>query len=425
MLNIKPANEDQRDFIFNTSKEILFSSGAGGGKSYAGILKGLMLNIRYGGNRGLITRKEMTALRNSTWITVHEVIPEDMIVYENQVRGIIEHKTSDPARTSEIRFAGLDRKKGQDYPTKIGSTEFGWIFADEANELEIGDWEMLITRLRLNFDQYDAEFNDRIPRQIFAATNPDTPHHWIHKRFIEDEQDDRDVIFTTPYENPYLPDGYIESMESMVGGIRRERLLEGKWVQAEGMVFDYDARKHRGSEKILDDVNDYQRIVLGMDSNYPKPRAAVLIGFTGEEFHVIDEYYEQRSHPEDLAKWVNDVVLGDEHHDVKKSRVEAYHDPSDPSAIDKIQRHTGITVKKADNDVIPGIASVNRHFENNTVMIHPRCSNVVDEITAYEWKSEEEEKPVDEDDHLMDAMRYAVHTQRPTGEVSVLSGFNA
>ena len=153
----------QRIFMESLNPEVLYSGAFGAGKSRIGCEKALYLSLRYPGNRGLISRKTFTDLRDTTMDTFFRyVCPEDYIQDYNKN----EHKLT-LTNGSEILFHGLENY------TKIGSLEVGWIFCDEIIEFAYDDYLMLLGRLR-----HPVPFH-----QIFGATNPASPQHWLYKRF--------------------------------------------------------------------------------------------------------------------------------------------------------------------------------------------------------------------------------------------------
>lgn len=415
--SFKPVNDKQKRFLESTKKYLMLSGAVAAGKSFIGCLKGLMLNLQYPGNRGLICRKEARSLTHSTIKTLLAMLPEDMIIEYNQQKGEIVHATGVPGVYSSIVFSGLDKKADQSYPTKIGSTEYGWIFIDEGTEVEEGDWNMLSTRLRFRIPRYSKESNDLIPRPMFTATNPDGPNHFLYKFFFESDHDDREVFLTTPYDNPTLPPDYLSSLEDSLTGVARERLLEGKWVQAEGIIYDgFSFQKHVVDPSVLLPIKDYKEVVFGADSNYPLPRACVLLGFRGDgTVDVIDEYYQEGSHVEQMIEWLQDWQQQ------RGGSLYGYHDPSDPVAIDKIKRTPFLHCSKAKNAVIPGISEVGKHFSTDLIRINKNCKALIRELQVYRWKNEKEgEIPLKEDDHACDALRYGLYSHR-FGKYKVVS----
>ena len=431
-INFNPANAKQKLFMESTAKFMLLSGAVGAGKSLIGCWKGFMLNIIYPGNRGLICRKEMTSLKASTMITLLEqVIPPEFIVSFDRMEGVLKHKTGIPGIHSTIVFSGLDKKADQTYPTKIGSTEYGWIFADETTELTEDDFQVLSTRLRykIKLDDFDKikkhkdlkieyeAYADKMVRQIFGATNPDSPHHYLYKFFYLDQKDNRLLIQTTPYDNPYLSADYLRDLEDTLTGIKRERLLLGKWVQAEGIIYEtFNPVEDLISVNLVNELQSYKYFFGGADSNFPLPRAGVIFGVkANNEIHMIDEYYQTGSHPEDLGQWFSDFAI---HWGVQ---VEVFHDPSDPEAITKINAYPGVTCEKGLNKVIPGIDCVSHLFEKHRLKINKCCVNSIKYLQSYVWKKGATQQPSKEDDHLPDAIRYALFTRENATNVEMIA----
>lgn len=420
--DFQPVNKQQKLFFESMKRFELYSGAVGAGKSVAGCIKGIALNVRFPGNRGLICRKENTALKGSTLVTLLKLLPENMIVKHDRQRGEIIHRTVNPRVNSTIVYSGLDKKADGQYPTKIGSTEFGWIFADEITELELGDFEMLGARLRWKPAGYSKELLAKMPRLLFGATNPDGPFHWCYLKFFENEpkrmkngelvaplpEEQREVFIATPYDNTELPKDYIKSLEDSLTGARRERLLYGKWIQPEGVIYkDFDPNKHVTEEGFLK-PKDYKSIIFGGDSNYPLPRAGLIIGTTGNgEYHVLHEHYVPESHAEDMAEWL------EKHAKIMQRGLSGFHDPSDPDAIAIINRKSRVRCEKANNSVEPGISTVSEAFKKGKIKIHSRCKHLIQELLSYVWKKGVEGVPLKENDHLVDSLRYALQSHNP------------
>lgn len=246
----------QRVFLEATEEEVLYSGAWGAGKSRVGCEKGHFLSMRYPGNRGLIVRKVFRDLPGSTLISLFEdVLPPEHIIEHHKTLHRVIVRSDDARVPSEIWYAGLDRV------TSIGSTEFGWIFADESVEFEEEDWDWLTGRLRLT----------RVPfRQIFTATNPGAPTHWLYRRFYEERPLDerapcacgaaigepcatalqhtrrpaRRVVDSNALENPHLPADYRIRLNRLTG-VHAARYRDGKWVGYQGLVFpNFDPRVH-------------------------------------------------------------------------------------------------------------------------------------------------------------------------------------
>lgn len=219
--NLKPKFlPAQKLFMESLHPELLYSGAFGAGKSYIGCEKGLFLSLKYPGNVGAIIRKTFAHLRITTMETfIRYVCPPNYIQKFDK-----ETWTLHLINGSKILFLGLDQKTG--VATKVGSLELGWVFVDEAVELDEPEWEMLQGRLRLKGMPFF---------QIFAATNPGDPYHWLYRRFT-DGSPHRKMVESNSLDNIFSPAEYRERL-SRFKGIYYDRFVLGKWIGMEGLVY--------------------------------------------------------------------------------------------------------------------------------------------------------------------------------------------
>lgn len=225
-----------RAVLYCRDNEVLLSGPAGTGKSRALLEKLHLCAQKYAGMRGLIVRKTRASLTQSALVTFERwVLPEGALG-----RSVTFHHEDQEYRYpngSVIVVGGLDKA------SKIMSTEFDLIYVQEAIELTLDDWESLTTRLR----------NGGMPyQQIIADTNPDRPRHWLLQRaqsgrttMIESRHEDNPRLFDVESQQ-WKPEGvtYIARLEDLTGA-RKQRLRYGRWVQAEGVVYDgFDRAVH-------------------------------------------------------------------------------------------------------------------------------------------------------------------------------------
>ncbi|MFP3871324.1 MAG: PBSX family phage terminase large subunit [Candidatus Aenigmatarchaeota archaeon] len=379
------------------AQRLLYSGSVNAGKTYVGCAKAYLLSLKYPSNRGLIVRKDLTSLRDSTLLTLLKgdpktdpVIPSENVISHNKTEHKIE--IAGPEEPSEILYTGLEStKKGSDYPTSLGSSQFGWIFVDEAVEIKKEDWLFLESRLR-----HPVDF-----QQIFAATNPAAPTHWLYDMFIESEDPDSQVIHANIYDNPFVSDSYRERLEKQYSGAMKERLLKGKWSSAEGLVYpDFSRQTH-----VKDSPNShYKTVIVGADSGWTNPRALLIIGITGDDrYYCLDEFYRSQTPVEDAVDWLKSWAKR------KSTRIyRIYHDPSAPSDIEVFKND--FTTKKANTDVRAGISQVSKLLREERLFVSPKCENLIKEFNSYHYSNKKDEQPVKEMDHLMDSLRYAVLT---------------
>lgn len=268
------ANPWQAPFIEDfRSREVLGSGAFGSGKTRALTEKGLLFSIVYPGNRGLFARKTYSSLVNTTMETLfNEVLPESWVYDHNRSRHLLkiqspfypaaycdacgfetdddspheravecpacESTTLDAVPLSEIYYDGLNTSATSDIPEKVKSLELGWVGVDEGTEITESAWSGLAARLRL--EKLGNPYVPNLPtRQIFSATNPDSPGHWMYKRFFE--RGVGAVYESSTFDNlDNLPDDYLPTLRQQYGedSTEAQRFIEGDWVGYEGMVYD-------------------------------------------------------------------------------------------------------------------------------------------------------------------------------------------
>lgn len=219
-LTYKAINKTQDDFVESKSPRVVFSGAFGAGKSVALCTKGLKLSLDYPKNFGLICRKVRATLNQTTLKTFLDLVcPRELIADYNKSEGLITLTNG-----SQILFGGLDD------PLKLGSLNLGWCGIDEAIETGEDEWKMLEGRLRL----------PGVLHQIFAATNPGPPSHYLYMMFFEAKRGE--VYQASSLENPELPEDYRERLGEFEGTYY-ERYVLGRWVGMEGLVYSaFDER---------------------------------------------------------------------------------------------------------------------------------------------------------------------------------------
>lgn len=218
-----PINEPQAEFSRSQAPGLLFSGAFGSGKTVALCAKSLQLSLDYPGNFGLICRKTRASMTHTTLRTFFDkVCPQELITSYNKTEGIVTFRNG-----SAIIFGGLDDS------LKLGSLELGFCAIDEAIEAEELDWQMLEGRLRL----------PGVPHQIFAATNPGPPSHFLHRLFFEGTRRGYEAYQAGTHDNPTLPKDYVDRLRSYTG-VYYERYVLGRWTGMEGLVYSSFNEQH-------------------------------------------------------------------------------------------------------------------------------------------------------------------------------------
>ncbi len=163
--------------------------------------------------------------------------------------------------------------------TKIQGLGLSYAYGDEMTTWPENFFKMLQSRL----DGKNAKFD--------GTCNPEGPNHWV-KKFIDDPRDDKRIFNFTMEDNPFLPDGFVESLKAEYKGtVYYDRYILGRWVQAEGAVFPlFD------TSMVVDKAPPLYFATMGFDFGGNKSATAgVVVGFSKQfkEIVVIDEYYDK------------------------------------------------------------------------------------------------------------------------------------
>ena len=407
-----------RNLYETENEEVLISGPAGTGKSRACLEKIHYLMQKYDGARALIIRKTRASLTESALQTYERWVlgPDHPIIAggaRRQFRKMYQYPNG-----SEIIIGGLDN------PTRIMSTEYDIIFVQEAIEITEDDLESLTTRLR----------NNVVPFQpLIADTNPGAPAHWIKQRcdqgvtaLLESRHEDNPRLYSHDTEE-WTEEGknYIARLDRLTGA-RKQRLRYGKWVQSEGMVYDaYDPKIHlidRDEVQIQEDWRKFKVIDFGFTNPFVCQWWAV--DHDGRMYMCREIYHTQRTvkkHSETINKYEKTKITVCDHDAEDRATLVENGIPNIQAkkavsvGIDRVQERLAVA-----EDGKPRIYflrdSIIEIDQSLVDAKKPWCTE--QEFADYVWSNKKtKEEPVKENDHGMDAVRYAV--MHVDGEVPI------
>lgn len=268
---------------------------------------------------------------------------------------------------------------------------------------------------------------------LLATTNPDSPNHWLLKKYVEHPEASKDwrrFNFLLD-DNLALDPEYIERIKRQYRGIpaRYARMIQGKWVVAEGIIYQaFRQERHVKSRDKLPSITAARRIYVTSDYGVENPTTFLLIGEhrnkLGHKYWVIHREYYYSGRETGIAKTTKQFA--DDFVDwFKRSGATSLKsviiDPSAAALITEINQ-IGIkrrlksfyTVEKADNEVIKGIQIVGNVLAENKLFIDESCEHTIEEFGLYSWDEKSQERgediPIKNNDHTMDALRYFFKT---------------
>jgi phage terminase large subunit len=320
--------------------------------------------------------------------------------------------------------------RGADDPDSITSisVSFGgicWIWFEEAFQIEKEEtFDKIDESVRAGF--IDKEGNDiGLPegyyKRIILTFNPWSERTWMKKRFFDVSHPDV-LAFTTTFRiNEWLLEEDKRRMEEMyIRNPRRARIAcDGEWGIAEGLIFENFRIEAFDEYLLLNEVDEEYHYIndekFGLDFGYAADPFAVLYFIVNAErkkIWVVDEIYKYECKNLTAVKeihkkgWDDKFIIGDS---------------AEPKSIDEMRagiwdgngRKYSLPLlkgaKKGRGSIQTGIAKI----QDYEIIIHPRCTNFITEINNYCWDRDHktdtiEDVPIDDFNHLMDCMRYAM-----------------
>lgn len=312
---------------------------------------------------------------------------------------------------------------GMDKPDKLLSSEWDFVYVNQAEELSEDDWQALVGRAT------GRAANTPYP-QVLADANPGPPSHWIlHRktlRLITSRHEDNPTLFA---QNPDGTTGALTErgertmavLDSLTG-VRLQRGRFGRWVAAEGQVYEDFQRDTHWVDRF--EPEGWRRVwVVDFGFTNPFVWQDWLVDSDGRAF-LANEIYRTGRLVEDHARDIK-ALMGK----VEPEALICDHDAEDRATLEK---HLGIRTIPAYKALAPGIQAVQARLRpagdgrprlflmRDALVVRDealagarRPTSTLEEFEVYRWPKGEggasqKEAPVKENDHGMDAMRYLV-----------------
>ena len=273
--------------------------------------------------------------------------------------------------------------------------------------------------------------------KMWFNCNPAGPEHWFYKEWIL-EKHKKNVLHLhfTMDDNLSLADEIRRRYENKWTGVFYRRYILGEWCMADGLIYSFDATQHAVTEPVAANIvkrlgmsaaevlRKYGEWYISVDYGTLNPFSAGLWWvYGGRAVRVAEYYYSGRKEnsqktDEEYYKEL-EILAGDR--EIRSVIV----DPSAASFITTIRRHGRFSVRKAKNDVLPGIRLVATMLKAGVIKISAGCKDAIREFGLYRWDEKGEvDRPIKENDHAMDDIRYFCATilRRNTETKELLGG---
>ena len=340
-------------------------------------------------------------------------------IYQNAIRLLLEADELSLFRPFCTWFSGKRQLKFRDKTIQtLGAKDEGAIGKFQGLSASLMYCDEMTLYPEVIIDMIDTRL--RKPHSMgFAAMNPSHPNHkckqWIDKA-VEGDKNYYQLHFVLD-DNPFIPEDYKERVRNSASGLFYKRNVLGLWVMAQGAIFDFFDKKIHVVKK-PPRAADYW--IAGIDYGASNPFCCLLIVVctgqhtqTGKQLWVEKEFYwdHMKKRPKVNSELADDVCEFLEPYAVRN----IYMDPSAESFQRELERR-GRHVTHANNDVANGIQKMCDDVRNGICVICDECTNLIKEIEGYVWDPREAKKgydePLKENDHAIDALRYALMTHK-------------
>lgn len=300
----------------------------------------------------------------------------------------------------------------EDAESKIRGATFAGAYCDEVTLYPQNVFNQLMARMSIK------------GARCFCNTNPDSPFHWFYTDYImNDDITDKKVWQFLMDDNLSLDPDYVQSLKEMYTGVWYDRMILGKWVAAQGRIYDmFDPAKH-----MIDTKAFFQKLDI-------HPRAIKYFVACDYGTATVMTWGLYAKFPSGLVLKIKEFYYDAVKMNVQKTDGEfamlfqqwlgsirpstIYVDPSAASwKLELMQR--GFNVQNANNDVINGIRYVSSQLTAGKYLMDISCKNTNEEYQSYVWDEKAQlmgkDKPLKTHDHTCDCDRYALYTESLTG----------
>jgi len=375
----------------------IFFGGSASGKSVF-LAQRPIIDISRGGRNYLIARQIGRTIRGSVSMELQKVINNSGLAPAfsiNKTDGTITNIQTG----NQIIFSGLDdvEKLKSITPAKGAITD---IWVEEATETDRASVKQLLKRQRGG--------DKNTPKRLILSFNPILQSHWIYKDYFanigwaDDQKEYRDgdrlaILKTTYKDNRYLTPDDMRDLENETDEYFYKVYTIGNW----GVLGDVIFTNWR-VEDLSGMQDQFTNRRNGLDFGFSSDPAAMPVTHydkTRKTIYIFRELYETGLTNDILASRITELI-GDD-------RVVC--DSAEPKSIQELTNHgvRAAGAKKGKDSVTFGID----WLKQQTIIVDKACVNTQNELSQYHWKKDAGGNslkiPVDKNNHLIDALRYA------------------
>ena len=294
-----------------------------------------------------------------------------------------------------IHFGGLDD------PEKVKSSDWNFIWMEEANEFTYADFVNLKMLLR-------APIKSGLRNRMYLSFNPVSEYSWLKEKLLDNQSEDKLEIHSTYIHNPFLSDDYVRTIRSLIDQNKNfYRIFAlGEWGRLDHLVY---------SNWMTIPYLPEGSKVWGLDFGFSNPSALVEIIVDGRKISVAERLYEKGLTTDKLIERLEAIIPENE-----RGSYPIYGDNAAPDKIQSLNER-GFWCVPANKAVKAGID----YLKTCRIEVKDDSDHLLREIKGYSYKTDKDDHPVEDvikwEDHLVDALRYGVYSYHCEGRDNSIS----
>lgn len=263
-------------------------------------------------------------------------------------------------------------------------------------------------------------------RKVFHDLNPKAEGHWYYKTILDFHE-------AKQRENPAygLNYGHFTIADNMSISDEQLRAVLATYDRKSIWYARDILGQRKAAEGLIYDMFDRGRNVFKLGEE-PIGLRSVAVRWIGVDYGTRNDTVLLEAYDDGNILWITREYRWTSRRERKQKTDEEYADDFmafmgesycatiiDPSAASFIEalRRRGVYVMEADNDVLNGIRRVSTLMSRCLLKICSDCKGTIDELESYHWDDKAAlvgiEKPIKEDDHGCDVVRYLCNTAIP------------
>ena len=361
--------------------------GAGSGKSHFTAQETLLNMLSSSNYSYLVVRKTSKSIRNSVFRLLVEMISEFDIAEYFRINKT--EMTITCATGSSLITSGLD-----DVEKLKSVANINRVWVEEASEISETDFNQLDLRLR---------GQSKVGYQLTLTFNPISETHWLKKSFFDMGRPDTFVLKTTYKDNRFLDDKYIATLlELEKQDYQYFRIYAlGEWGSIGNIIYS-----NWEKQDLSDMKNTFDNTFNGLDFGFADdPTAFIRLHLDNKRktIYIFDEFALRGLFIDDIAEELQERITSEY----------ITCDSAEPRSVQDLKRNgiKALPAKKGPGSIEHGI----KWLQGHKIVVDESCTETIKELSTYKYKEDKDgnviAKPVDANNHLLDALRYALESE--------------